>query len=113
MTPEDAALLKEADMSETTALMANPLDLRDLVHDLAQSLRAALAREAELIADAEQEFVVTGRIVERAEDAERERDTLCQAIEGHRAGSLTNDGLWHYHQKATLAAQLTISMRQE
>ena len=29
-----------------------------------------------------------------------ELDTLCQDIEGHRAGALTNDGLWHYHEKA-------------
>jgi hypothetical protein len=29
-----------------------------------------------------------------------EIDCLCQAIEGHRGGALTNDGLWHYVEKA-------------
>ena len=37
-----------------------------------------------------------------------EIDCLCQAIEGHRCGSLTNDGLWHYWTKAKkLLAALT------
>ena len=38
--------------------------------------------------------------MERIEQLSDELDTLCQAIEGHRAGALTNDGLWHYVEKA-------------
>ena len=43
--------------------------------------------------------------VRAEEQAKREAlvdeiETLCQAIQGHRAGGLNNDGLWHYHQKA-------------
>jgi hypothetical protein len=37
-----------------------------------------------------------------------EIDTLCQAIEGARAGALSSKGLWHYHEKArTVLARLT------
>lgn len=36
-----------------------------------------------------------------------ELDTLCQAIEWHRAGALTNDGLWHYHEKARALLEAT------
>ena len=43
-----------------------------------------------------------------------EIDCLCQAIEGHRCGSLTNDGLWHYWTKAKkLLAALTAQQETE
>lgn len=43
----------------------------------------------------------------RVEALMEELETLCQAVEGRRAGALTNDGLWHYVVKARalLAAQ--------
>lgn len=36
----------------------------------------------------------------RLQALEDELDTLCMAVEGHRGGALTNDGLWHYVVKA-------------
>lgn len=93
--PEDAALLKDA---ERFLHVMQPIPAHNLVRALAQALSAALAREAELIADAEQEFVVTGRIVERAEQAERERDTL-RTVYG-RASSTLDDAALPVEQSA-------------
>ena len=48
--------------------------------------------------------------MERIEQELREElDTLCQAVEGHRGGALTNDGLWHYAEKARTLLQVAVS----
>lgn len=53
-------------------------------------------------------WLANAEIIAAAPSLLDEVDTLCQAIEGHRAGSLTNDGLWHYRDKARrLLAELS------
>jgi hypothetical protein len=63
---------------------------------------------------AEAELAALAAQPPREDELVEEVDCLCQAIEGHRAGALTNDGLWHYVEKArSTLARLAAPSSQE
>ncbi|CAB4187203.1 hypothetical protein UFOVP1601_9 [uncultured Caudovirales phage] len=123
LTPEDAALLAEAEEWDKFYRTGSDIGLAGrLINDLRSSLRASLRENERLRADVEtlgSLSEVYRAATKRADDAERERDTLCQALRSiaeHDCMCCVGDCScgWKHEQTAKDAlAALQVDLKQE